>query len=129
MRGSCAVCENAASASETLICVSHLIDSASLAELNGVMESAGVSAERRAVFHAHLAQFNACAASTLHEGYQTVSAARPCYDPYLLQDMWSAAHPDFIGYNCRITAFSLIGDAISIADAENPNVANLFMDQ
>lgn len=127
MRGSCAVCENVAS--ETPICVFHLTDSASLAELDGFMESAGASAERRAAFHAHLAQFNACAASMLHEGYQTVSTASPCYDPSLLQDMWSAAHPDFIGYNCRITAFSLMGDAISIADAENPNVANLFMDQ
>lgn len=127
MWGSCAVCENVAS--ETLICVSHLTDSASLAELDGVMESVGVAAERRAVFQAHLAQFNACTASTLHEGYQTVSAARPCYDPYLLQNMWNAAHPDFIGYNCRITAFSLMADAISIADTKNPNVANLFMDQ
>lgn len=34
-----------------------------------------------------------------------------------------------IGYDCRITAFSHMGDAISIADTENPNVANLFMDQ
>lgn len=125
MRGSCAVCENAAS--ETPICVSHPTDSASLAELDGVMESVDVSAERRAVFHAHLAQFNACA--MLYAGYQTVSAASPCYAPYLLQDMWSAAHPDFIGHNCRITAFSLMGDASSIADTETPNVANLFMDQ
>lgn len=67
---SCVACENAASP----------------VELDCIIESAGVSDERRAVFHAHLTQFNVCASSTLCEGYQTVSAASPCYDPYLLQD-------------------------------------------
>lgn len=36
-----------------------------------------------------------------------------------MQDQWNAACPDFLGYNCRITAFSLFGDHVEIpADSE-----------
>lgn len=117
-------------ASELLVEASYLTDTASRTDLDRIMETAGISKERRDVFWAHVEQFNTCEGiSGLHDGYETISATQPSYDAYELQDKWTAAHPEFIGYNCRISAFSLMGDAIKIKNTEEPNATNLFMDE
>lgn len=117
-------------AGELTIQTSNLTDTASRAELDAVMESAGVSEERRTVFWEHVDQFNQCEGITgLTDGYENIPVNQPKYDSYALQDAWDASHPDFLGYDCRITAFSLMGDYITIENTENPNASGLFMDQ
>ena len=52
-------------------------------------------------------------------GFEVKQVTEEKYDPYAMQEEWDAAYPDFMGYNCRITAFGLFGDHITIAaDAE-----------
>ncbi len=44
-------------------------------------------------------------------------------------ELWNKKYPDFIGYNCRITAFDLMKDKISVKADAKVNASNLFMDQ
>jgi hypothetical protein len=115
---------------EMTILTSNLTDEGSCSELDAVMEAAGVSEVRRTVFWNHVDQFNQCDGITgLTDGYENISVNQPKYDSYDLQDAWDASYPDFVGYNCRITAFSLIGDYITIADTDAPDDSTLFMDE
>lgn len=115
---------------ELLLLSSSLTDEAFCGELDTIMADAGVSELRRTVFWNHVEQFNQCDGITgLTDGYEMISATQPRYDVYTLQDAWAVSHPEFIGYNCRITAFSLMGDTITVADTETPDTRNLFLDQ
>lgn len=115
---------------ELTVYASNLTDEASCKELDAIMETSGISKERRDVFWNHVHQFNECdGISGLTQGYETITVNQPNYDPYELQDAWTAAHPEFTGYNCRITSFTLMGDYISIDNLENPNTSGLFMDE
>ena len=35
-------------------------------------------------------------------------------------ELWNKKYPDFIGYNCRITAFDLMKDKISVKEEAKP---------
>lgn len=53
----------------------------------------------------------------------------PQYDENKIIELWNKKYPDFIGYNCRITAFDLMKDKISVKAEAKVNASNLFMDQ
>lgn len=126
-------CGNQEASEETdtmIVYASNLTDEASVEELDTIMEASGISQERRDVFWNHVKQFNECEGiSGLTQGYENLTVNQPNYDPYALQDAWTDAHPEFVGYNCRITSFTLMGDYISIDKMENPNTTGLFMDE
>lgn len=112
-----------------MVLASNLADVSVCTELDQLMESCGISQPRRQVFWEHVEQFNQCDGITgLHSAYAPLNPTQPDYDPYALQDAWSAAHPEFIGYNCRITAFSLYGEFLTVANTEDPNATPLFLD-
>ena len=109
--------------------VNYLLDEDSQRQLDQVFAAAGISAGRRDVFWHHVRQVNSCDGfKELKPGWHNQSPAALPYDPYELQDAWTAAYPGFPGYNCRITAFSLMGDFIDITDTSAYNDLNLFMD-
>lgn len=98
-------------------------------QVDTILESAGVSEQRRRVFFDHVEQFNSAVdASFLLGEFQTADILNPAYDPYDYQDEWMAQHPDFSGYNCRITAFSLFGDYLTAAEDGEIRDLDLFMD-
>ena len=49
-----------------------------------------------------------------HDIDEYFNAKLPLYDPYALQDAWTLAYPNLYGYNCRITAYSLMADFIQV---------------
>lgn len=53
----------------------------------------------------------------------------PEYDIDAIQDLWMKKNPDFIGYNCRITAFGLMKDLITVQDTGGRNTEYLFLDE
>lgn len=111
------------------VLATNLKDDASKTELDLLMEECGISQHRRRIFREHVDQFNQCDGITgLRSGYSPLDPSQPDYDPYALQDVWDAAHPEFIGYNCRITAFSLFGDFLTVENTEDPNATALFLD-
>ena len=53
------------------------------------------------------------------------------YDPYTMQDEWTAKNGTFPGYNCRITAMNLFGDFLSVSADSQINAGEdvLFVDE
>ncbi len=83
--------------------------------LKGVMEDADISKQRQEAFFNYVDMFNeAVSEDALTKGYEEAEISFAKYDPYAMQEEWTGAHPDFMGYNCRITAFSLFADFVDI---------------
>ena len=90
---------------------SNLIDTSVQKQLAEIMNSADISPVRQQVFFDHVNQFNYTVSSEgMAAGFEVKQATEEKYDPYAMQEEWDAAYPDFMGYNCRITAFGLFGD-------------------
>lgn len=69
------------------------------------------------------------AAFFVEEGYASFDMTMPEYDIDAIQDLWMKNNPDFIGYNCRITAFGLMKDLITVQDTGGRNTEYLFLDE
>ena len=67
--------------------------------------------------------------SLVEEGYASFDMTMPEYDIDAIQDLWMKKNPDFIGYNCRITAFGLMKDLIMVQDMGGRNTEYLFLDE
>ena len=67
----------------------------------------------------------------LTDGFEEAELLYTKYDPYTMQDEWTAKNGTFPGYNCRITAMSLFGDFLSVrADSQiNAGEDVLFVDE
>ena len=106
-------------------------------ELSDLFQAAGISAQRQENFWSHVEQFNQAMAkegslidaSILKDAFAQADILHPGYDAYDMQDQWMAVHPEFNGYNCRITAFTLFGDNLDIAPEGDINDRDLFLDQ
>ena len=86
-------------------------------DLARLMDTVQISRERQEAFFDHVDQINALMTQEqLTQGYEMGDSLLPKYDPYDLQDAWDQAYPEFMGYNCRITAFTLFGDFVEIPE-------------
>lgn len=61
-------------------------------------------------------------------GIIDLSSAIPQYDDVKIDEMWLKKNDMFIGYNCRITAFQLMKDFITVEDISKSNESSIFMD-
>ena len=108
---------------------SNLTDEATRSELAQLMSEAGISEERQKVFFDHVEQFNgAVSHDGLTQGFEQADFTETKYDPYAMQAEWEAAYPDFLGYNCRITAWGLFGDFLSVSDGALTRDDMILMD-
>lgn len=98
-------------------------------EVDDLLDNAGISEARRECFWNHVEQFNSTVDSSTFSGdFETADLLHPAYDPYELQDQWMEKSPEFNGYNCRITAYTLFGDHVTVSDGAEIRDADLFMD-
>lgn len=110
----------------TALLYTNLSDESTRQELGELLTEAEVPAARQEAFWYHVDELNTLLSpKQLTQGYEPLGELK--YDPYEVQDCWSEAHPDFYGYNCRITAFTLFGNRISASAAEVP-APNLMFD-
>ena len=67
----------------------------------------------------------------LTTGFEEAELLYTKYDPYAMQDEWTAKNGTFPGYNCRITAMSLFGDFLSVSADSQINAGEdvLFVDE
>ena len=102
------------------ITYSNLNDQESRDQAVEVMTAAGIAPERIQVLLDHVDQFNALMKpEELTAGLETHDIQEQLYDPYEVQDRWDVQYPEFMGYNCRITAYGIFGDQMTVpADAE-----------
>ena len=110
----------------------NLNDGESRQLLQNLLSGAGVSEGRVQGFFDRVDRFNDCVkAEWLTDGFEEAGLLDTKYDPYEMQDEWTAKNGTFPGYNCRITAMSLFGDFLSVrADAPiNAGEDVLFVDE
>ena len=108
---------------------SNLNDPGIRHDLDALLQAAGVSDRQRNQFFDSVEDFNAVMEPQwLTQGFQPVGES--LWDPYAVQDAWTAAYPDFMGYNCRITSYSLFAPSFLRQQEEEttPNTELLEFD-
>ena len=110
---------------------SNLTDEDSRKQLSQRLSDAGIEESRIAALLNRVEQFNASVKNDwLTDGFESAAPTDTKYDPYEMQDEWTAANGSFPGYNCRITAFGLFSEFIT-AGTDQPEVQgedSLFTD-
>ena len=110
---------------------SNLTDEDSRKQLSELLSNAGIEGSRSTALMDRVEQFNARVKSEwLTDGFESAAPTDTKYDPYEMQDEWTAANGTFPGYNCRITAFGLFSEFIT-AGADQPETQgedSLFTD-
>ena len=110
----------------------NLNDSVSRKLLEDMLSGAGVSGSRIQGFFNRVDSFNeSMRGEWLTTGFEEAELLYTKYDPYAMQDEWTAKNGAFPGYNCRITAMSLFGDFLSVSADSQINAGEdvLFVDE
>ncbi len=113
------------------ITYSNLVDKASQEEVRTALKNAGVSEKSIKSFFEGVNYFNNSVenVSLVKNGFKIMEKPSPVYDEVTIQEKWNKKNPKFIGQNCRITAFELMKDFVSVGNPEIKNTEQLFMDQ
>lgn len=110
----------------------NLASAASRDAVRRQLVAAGVPAERVTVTTKHAEQIYAAVGTKgLATGFRSLAKQPARYDAYAMQDAWSAKHPSFPGYNCRLTAYTLASSIIKVTGTASPKAPlydDLFMD-
>ena len=110
----------------------NLNDSGSRELLKELLSDTGVSDGRIQSFFRRVDRFNdSVKQEWLTDGFEEAELLYTKYDPYAMQDEWTAKNRTFPGYNCRITAMSLFGDFLSVSADSQINTGEdvLFVDE
>lgn len=110
----------------------NLNDSGSRELLQELLSDAGVSDGRVQDFFRRVDRFHdSVKQEWLTDGFEEAELLYTKYDPYAMQDEWTAKNGTFPGYNCRITAMSLFGDFLSVSADSQINAGEdvLFVDE
>ena len=110
---------------------SNLVDAKSRKEVKKALLDAGLSEKNVNAWLSDVKDYNKTIKNTglVKKGFKKLSTKNPQYDENKIMELWNKKYPDFIGYNCRITAFDLMKDKISVKADAKVNASNLFMDQ
>ena len=110
---------------------SNLADAASRDLLADLLTDNDVEQARVQVLLERIGQFNDDVRSAwLTDGFESAAPTETKYDVYDMQDAWTEKNGSFAGYNCRITAYSLLGDSFAVG-ADQPETQGedlLFLD-
>ena len=115
--------------SNNVIEYSNLNSKESQKEVSDLLKQSGIKQDSIDNFLQHVNQFNDIAqGQNLIGDFTAKDPATAVYDVNALSDNWTKKYPDFIGYNCRITSYSLCNDLIKTES--NPEIRDelLFMD-
>ena len=110
----------------------NLNDSGSRELLKELLSDTGVPDGRIQSFFRRMDRFHdSVKQEWLTDGFEEAELLYTKYDPYAMQDEWTAKNGTFPGYNCRITAMGLFGDLVTAK--ENAEIDSgedvLFMDE
>ena len=109
--------------------MSNLSDKESVELFSEALKQAAVPEENIAVFLSDVAEYNETIkyAGLTEEGFLPFDLTRPDYDFDTISEHWGAKYPSFLGYNCKITAFTLLKNMIAIGDCTNAEPSELDM--
>lgn len=126
----CAKSEKSEREFTTGITYSNLADKASQEEVKAALDKAGIAPERIETFLGNVNLFNESVENkTLNDGFTKIDHLLPEYDVISMQELWDSKHPEFLGYNCRITSYDLMGDFIEIKNPIVEDDSQLFVEK
>ena len=110
---------------------SNLVDTKTQQRVKKAMLAAGLSEKRIDAWLGDVQMYNRTIRNTdlVKKGFKKLTGKNPQYDENRMMELWNKKNPQFIGYNCRITAYDLMGDKISMKKDAKVDASNLFMDQ
>lgn len=119
----------ACGAPSTDAAISNLADEGSRELLREALRQGSVPEESIAVFLSDVALYNETIenAGLIREGFSAFDLNRRDYDFDIISELWGEMYPSFLGYNCKITAFTLLKDTIDVSDCTNASPSELDM--
>lgn len=119
----------ACGASSADAAISNLADEGSRELLREALRQGSVPEDNIAVFLSDAAAYNETIENTglIGEGFAAFDLNRPDYDFDRISELWGEKYPSFLGYNCKITAFTLLKDMITVNDCTNGSASELDM--
>ena len=106
---------------------SNLVDAQSQKEVRKALLDAGLSKKNVDAWLSDVKTYNKTIKNTglVKKGFKKLGTKNPQYDETKIMELWNKKNPMFIGYNCRITAFDLMSDKISVKNL-GQNFAKAF---
>ena len=107
---------------------SNLVDTETRDRVSNALKNAGLSEEKiKSSFEAVDEYNNAVGSENLAQSVMSIEAAFPTYDQDKLVDAW-LDNGGYVGRNCRITSYSLMGDFITVGNPTPGDTTMLFSD-
>ena len=110
--------------------MSNLVDSASQERLRAALLAAKVPPGRVERVLEEVSAYNRAVGEALpvQAGFAPFDGL-PAYDPERIGTLWQAAYPDWIGLNCRLTAMSVLADAVRVEHPSKAPALGLALDE
>ena len=107
---------------------SNLVDTETRDRVSNALKNAGLSEEKIKSFFEAVDEYNnAVGSENLAQSVMSIEAAFPTYDQDKLVDAW-LDNGGYVGRNCRITSYSLMGDFITVGNPTPGDTKMLFSD-
>ncbi len=99
-------------------------------ELIDSLKAAGIAGNTVKSFIGQVVRYNETVGDVglTEEGFVKSENLIPEYDVLKIDEKWLAKNPEFIGYDCRLTSFLLLGDMITVENPSSELSPELFMD-
>ncbi len=112
------------------IAYSNLVDEEIKEEVQKSLIEAGLDAENVYAFLNEVRAYNDTVGDVglVKEGFNVSDNLIPMYDVEKIDEKWFAKNPEFIGYDCRMTAFLLADNMIEVKNPSSELSPKLFMD-
>lgn len=124
-------CNNTNEVDNNEIHYSNIIDESEAKELSNLLEKSGVPKSNVEKVLSSIKYYNNTIGADLlkSDGIIDLSSPIPQYDDTKIDEKWLNVNDVFVGYNCRLTAFELMKDFVTIDDTSKSNTTTLFMDE
>ena len=108
---------------------SNLADNETRDRVKKALANAGLSEDKIDKFFEAVDEYNnAVGSKNLVQEMTSIEAAFPTFDQDKLIDAWLNNNQGFVGRNCRITSYSLMGDFIKVGNKTPGDTTMLFND-
>ncbi len=110
---------------------SNLMDNQTQEQIKSKMIDSGINPQNVDNLITLINEYNSTVGDIgqVKEGFENSTNLNPEYNYEQIDEKWNEKHPDFVGYNCRMTAFLLMNDLINIdGTLVDEPAPNLFFD-
>lgn len=112
------------------ITYSNLADEKTQNEVQGILKNSRISSQNINLFFQSVNYYNKKTENTdlIKSDFANSQNINPTYDEAKIQKLWDKNSSNFVGFNCRITAFTLMKDFITTKNSLAKSGEMLFMD-